>query len=90
MSDANIFDIRFGEIVRELSQIRNLELLNKIGEMIEESRRNQVVGYEADGTPITHSMLLKSIEEAEKDYKEGRTYSTSEIIQHFENQEEDA
>lgn len=67
-----------------------MDLLNKIGELIEESQRNQVVGYEPDGTPITHSMLLESLEEAEEDYKAGRTYTSAELLEYFENQEKNA
>lgn len=57
--------------------LRSIYVLLK--KLIANSTDNDVVGYEADGTPVSADDLIASALEAEEDIKNGRIVSLKEI-----------
>jgi hypothetical protein len=79
-------DSQIVEIIRVLSSTKNALLISRVMELVEEAKKNEIVGYEPDGTPITQDALVQSLKQAESDIKEGNTWKGSELIAHFKDQ----
>jgi len=57
-------------LIEQLLRIRDAKVIEKVRELLK-TERNPIVGYEADGRPITQQDFIKKIEEAEIEYGRG-------------------
>ena len=55
-----------------INEVEDPELLEKVESLL---NQNKIVGFEADGTPITAEALQKSVDQSVEDYKAGKYIS---------------
>ena len=57
-------------LIEQLLRIRDARVIEQVRELLKKEN-NPVIGYEADGRPITQQDFIKKIEQAEKEYGQG-------------------
>lgn len=67
------------DIMRKVEQIEDPTTLEEINIWIEDYTKNQIVGYEADGTPITVEEFRKQAEISIKEVENGKYYTTNQL-----------
>ncbi len=65
-------------LIEQLLQIRDASVIEQVRELLKREN-NQVVGYEADGRPITHQDFIKKIEQSEMEYDKGNFQTIEEL-----------
>jgi hypothetical protein len=61
---------------KELDKIEDKHLIQAIKNLLTYAqKRDEIVGYEADGTPITKEQLGKEVEESNKEIEKGNYYT---------------
>lgn len=69
------------ELMQMLLSTTKPSIIKKIQAIFEEE--GEIIGTDSNGLPLTADKLEKEITEAESDIKAGRTYSTSQVKNHF-------
>ena len=65
-------------LIEQLLQVQDVSVIQQISELLRKSY-NPIVGYEANGKPITQEDFIRKIEHAEKEYNSGNYQSIDEI-----------
>ena len=55
-------------LIEQLLRIQDARVIGEIRELLKKEN-NPIVGYEADGRPITHQDFIKKIERGEHEYE---------------------
>ena len=63
-----------------INKINDSTILKAIKMLLEKQVHNEVIGYEANGKPISQKAFIKRIEKAEAEVKKGK-YTTIEELQ---------
>ena len=66
-------------LIEQLLQVRDVNIIEQVGELLKKEN-NPVVGYEANGSPITQQDFIKKIEKAEVEYSQGN-YQTIDALE---------
>jgi hypothetical protein len=66
------------QLIEQLLQIRDIRIIEQIRELLKKTH-NPVVGYNANGSPITQQDFIQQIEQAENEYKSGNYQSLDEV-----------
>lgn len=65
-------------LIEQLLQIRDAGIIEQIRELLKKSY-NPIVGYEANGKPITQQDFIRQIEQAEEEHKSGNYQTIDEV-----------
>ncbi len=65
-------------LIEQLLHVDDSTVINKVREILDNSESN-TIGYELTGQPISKRDLLKKIEVAEKEFKEGKYQTIDEV-----------
>ncbi len=65
-------------LIEQLLQIRDVRIIEQVRELLKNSY-SPIVGYEANGKPITQQDFVRQIEEAENEYKSGNHQTIDEV-----------
>lgn len=78
--ELKIMDIQAEKLllIEQLLRIRDVRVIEQVRELLKRED-NPVVGYEADGRPITQYDFIKKIEQAEKEHELGNYQSIEEL-----------
>ena len=66
-------------LIEQLLQVRDIQIIEQVGELLKKDN-NPIVGYEANGSPITQRDFIKKIEKAEIEYSQGN-YQTIDAVE---------
>jgi hypothetical protein len=72
-------------LIEQLSNTEDIDIIQKVKDVLNASNENKAVGYNADGSKITESDLLKRAQVANQSIKEGKTKSIDEIKEEMKN-----
>lgn len=78
--DSKLLKFDLIKMLLETEDSKILEQVRKILSPTKKLRDDEIVGSEADGTPISRKQLLKSIEEAEEDISKGNVISHEDLV----------
>lgn len=65
-------------LIEQLLQIQDGKVIAQVRKLLEKSY-NPIVGYEANGKPVTQRDFVKSIEQAEAEHRSGNFQSIDEV-----------
>ena len=65
-------------LIEQLLRIRDTRVIEQVRELLKKEN-NPVVGYEADGRPITQQEFIKMIEQGEQEYGQGNYQTIEEL-----------
>ena len=65
-------------LIEKLVRIADAKILEQVRQLLEKSK-NPVVGYDATGNAITHQDFINKVEEAEAEYRAGKTKTIDEL-----------
>ena len=68
-----------------IDKISDSSILKTIHKLLKSHLRDDIVGYEANGKPITKKAFIKRIEKAEADIKKGNFVTIEELEKESEN-----
>ena len=71
-------------LIERLLQVRDIDVIEQVQELLKKES-NPVVGYEADGRPITQQDFIKKIEQAEMEYSKGNFQTIDALEKESEN-----
>lgn len=57
-------------LIEQLLRVRDARVIEQVRELLKKEN-NPVVGFEADGKPITHQDFIRKIEKSEAEYGQG-------------------
>ncbi|HRK55094.1 MAG TPA: hypothetical protein PK185_14335 [Cyclobacteriaceae bacterium] len=66
-------------LIEQLLLVRDAQVIEQVRELLKRES-NPIIGYEADGRPITQQDFIKTIEQSEKEYEQGN-YQTIENLE---------
>lgn len=66
-------------LIEQLLLVRDAQVIEQVRELLKREN-NPIIGYEADGRPITQQDFIKTIEQSEKEYEQG-SYQTIEDLE---------
>jgi hypothetical protein len=70
-------------LIEQLIRIRDNSVIEKVKELLRKES-NPVVGYKANGSPITQRDFIEMIEQSEKEYKSGNFQNINEVKEESE------
>ena len=62
------------QLIEQLLRTRDIRILEQIRELLKKED-NPVVGYHADGKPMTQQDFIQMIEDSEEEYRQGKFQS---------------
>lgn len=65
-------------LIEQLLHVDDTKIIDQVREILNNSESN-IIGYELTGIPISKRDLLKKVELAEKEYKEGNYQTIDEL-----------
>lgn len=65
-------------LIEQLLQIRDTRVIEQVRELLKKEN-NPVVGYQADGRPITQQDFIRKIEQAEQEHESGNYQTIEEL-----------
>ena len=68
------------DINKMLKEITDVRVIKGIHAMVKEVSSEEIIGYSISGKPFSKKDLIQKTMKAENDIKNGRTYTTSEIV----------
>jgi hypothetical protein len=66
------------QLIEQLLRTRDIRILEQVKELLAKEN-NPIVGYEANGLPITQKDFVRMIEESEEDYRKGKFQSMDDV-----------
>lgn len=66
-------------LIEQLAQIEDIDLLQKVKDVLNSTGQDQIAGYNTDGNEITELELIKRAHIANLSIKEGRTKSIDQV-----------
>jgi hypothetical protein len=73
------------DIAKLLKKVEDKKILKAIYAMLAEISKEEIVGYEANGKPISMAALQKKLNQSENDIANGRVMTTEKARAHFRN-----
>jgi hypothetical protein len=71
-------------LIEELLKVQDKRIIAEVRELLVQ-RHDPIVGYELDGSPITRSVLLQQLEEAEQRVANGEFITQEDLEKEAEN-----
>ncbi len=72
--------------IQEILAVRNENLISKLESLLKKEKlKEEVIGFTADGKPITKEAYIQDIDEARLQMKEGKYLSQEELEKQSEN-----
>lgn len=80
-STIEVMDIHAEKLlmIEQLLRIRDISVIEQVRELLMKNEKYPVVGYEANGKPITHQGFIDKIQQAEKEYEQGKYQTIEEL-----------
>ncbi len=66
------------QLIEQLLRTRDIRILEQIRELLKKED-NPVVGYHADGKPMTQQDFIQMIEDSEEEYRQGKFQSIDDV-----------
>lgn len=66
-------------IIEQLAKTEDVDILQKVKDLLNRSEISNTVGYTADGSEISESELVRRAQIANQSIKEGRTKSINQV-----------
>ena len=65
-------------LIEQLLQVKDARVIEQVRELLKKEN-NRIVGYEANGQPITHQDFIRKIEQSEMEYSQGNFQTIEEL-----------
>ncbi|ADR21424.1 hypothetical protein MATR_09470 [Marivirga tractuosa] len=66
-------------LIEQLSNTEDIDIIQKVKDVLNTSNESEVIGYNADGSKITKSQLVKRAQIANQSIKDGKTKSIDQV-----------
>lgn len=66
-------------LIEQLSNTEDVDIIQKVKDVLNASTESKVVGYNADGSEITESELMKRAQIANQSIKDGKTKNIDQV-----------
>lgn len=66
------------QLIEQLLRTRDIRILEQVKELLAKEN-NPIVGFEANGHPITQHDFIRMIEESQEEYRQGKFQSIDDV-----------
>ena len=66
-------------LIEQLTRLQDARVIKRIKEILQDAARENIVGYNPDGSIITESDLISRAEASDKAIREGRTKTIDQV-----------